>query len=56
MAPPPAGGHLWADDMEEEDAARGVKPPETFQQPPEWRASRGDAPRGRLSMPLSGCR
>lgn len=51
MAPPPAGGHLWADDMEEEDAARGVKPPETFQQPPEWRASRGDAPRGAPFLP-----
>jgi hypothetical protein len=46
MAPPQAGGHLWADEVEEEDEARGVAPPETFRQPPEWRASRGDAPRG----------
>ncbi len=39
MAPPEAGGHLWADEVEAEDEARGVAPPETFHAPPEWRQS-----------------
>ena len=36
MAPPDGHG-LWADEVEAEDAARGVSPPKTFDRPPEWR-------------------
>ncbi len=35
------GSHLWADEVEEEDAAKGIPPPEKFMPAPEWRGSAG---------------
>ena len=35
------GSHLWADEVEEEDAAKGIPPPEKFTPAPEWRGSAG---------------
>lgn len=35
--------HLWADEVEQEDAAKGIPPPEKFTPAPEWRGS-GNAP------------
>lgn len=35
--------HLWADEVEQEDAAKGIPPPEKFTPAPEWRGS-GTAP------------
>jgi len=40
-----AGGksHLWADEVDQEDAAKGIPPPEKFQPPPEWRGGGGSS-------------